>query len=99
MEANVPDAEKEPDEAVSFVTKNLGSFTNEQLGGDLSALFTGSAIVRDVIADQAVFIARSVRQLMHLAGSKRRFRIGIIGCGQIGSAIATPASLVSQARP
>ena len=79
--------QKEPDEAVSFVTK-FGIVHKRAIGrrpvGPVYRIRDRPRRHRTRLS-----LLRSVRQLMHLAGSKRRFRIGIIGCGQIGTAIAT----------
>ena len=41
--------------------------------------------LKDVIAMHVLFLTRCVRRSMMLRGSKRNFKVGIIGCGQIGS--------------
>ena len=69
----------------SFVTKNLevgGAYT---VNPSLSTLFTGTAHVRQIVSLQLQFLIDGLRHIFDLGGSQKSFRVGILGCGRIGT--------------
>tara|TARA_B100000795_G_scaffold260419_1_gene236297 strand:- start:1670 stop:2692 length:1023 start_codon:yes stop_codon:yes gene_type:complete len=69
----------------NFVTKNLEIGGIYTVNPSLSSLFIGTSYVRTIICLQLQFLIDGLRHIFDLAGSQKSFRVGILGCGRVGS--------------
>ena len=80
--ATIPDDKKE---VPSFVTKNLNIGGEYTVNPSLSSLYIGTAHVRSIVCLQLQYLIDSLKHMFDLGGVQKSFRVGVLGCGRIGS--------------
>ena len=83
--------ETNEEEKVADIENPANILKNLSFGGELTIhgqyldAYLALKAIHEVIGMHVLFLTRCVRRSMMLRGSKRNFKVGIIGCGQIGS--------------
>jgi len=78
---------EEEERVPNFVTKNLEVGGVYTVNPSLSTLFTGTSQVRRIACLQLQFLVDGLLQIFELGGSKKSFRVGVLGCGRVGSSV------------
>jgi|EP00945_MAST-04E_sp_MAST-4E-sp1_P000557 hypothetical protein len=90
------------------VLKNLSFGGEITINGRYLDMYVALKPLRDILAMHVLFVSRCIRRAIMLRGSKRSFKLGVIGCGQNGShvvdkileaGISTSSVCISTRRP
>lgn len=80
--ATIPD---DQDQVPSFVVKNLNIGGEYTVNPSLASLYVGTSHVTNLICLQMQYIINSLKHLFDLGDVQKSFRIGVLGCGRVGS--------------
>ena len=80
--ATIPE---DQDQVPSFVVKNLNIGGEYTVNPSLASLYVGTSHVTNLICLQMQYIINSLKHLFDLGDVQKSFRIGVLGCGRVGS--------------